>query len=217
MATVGGQPGLIGPSPLSLGFADYQLAAGQHICAIYENHVEQAAVSVPYVKTGLALRQRVIYLGDERAADELQRLLALEQVPVQQHITQGDLLFLCRDAPYRRHGRLQPGLLLEVGKELVRSSLAEGWPLVRLLGEHTWLLRTPQDITRWLAYESRLDYELPGMPAIIVCHYDRTRLPAEFIDRIIATHPVAVLRGILHANPFYHPPQQFLTSLRRPH
>jgi len=158
----------------------------------------------------------VAFMGEERAALALQQALQEAGLPVQQHLANGDLLFLCREQAFRRGSLVAPDAMLQMGKRLVRASLAQGWPLVRLLGDYAWLLRTRQDITRWLAYESKLNYEVPGLPAIIVCQYDRTRLPADFVDKIIRTHPVAVVGGLLQSNPFYKPPTNFLAVACRP-
>lgn len=198
-----------------LGFADYEMTPGEHICALYETAHEQMELAVPYARVGLQHRQRVVFLGRERVASALLEGLAAKRVPVQQHVMQGDVLCICREAAFRPHGTVEPAAILGLAREVIRDSLASGWSLVRFVGDYAWLLGSSAQIDRWLSYEARADHQVTGWPSLALRLYDQTRLPDAFRLRLLHTHTVVAVGGELRMNHVLLPPDHFLTTTRR--
>ena len=48
-----------------------------------------------------------------------------------------------------------------------------------------------------------------------VCVYDAGRLSGGMLIDLLRTHPLTVMNGVLHENPFYTPPNEMLRELRR--
>lgn len=72
----------------------------------------------------------------------------------------------------------------------------------------------PADIcTDFLEYEARLNEVVPEGRDTVVCLYDLSKSSAALIADVLRTHPVVILGGLLHENPFYPPVDQFLHEL----
>jgi hypothetical protein len=55
----------------------------------------------------------------------------------------------------------------------------------------------------------------PRHEATIVCTYDLSRFSASSVIDVLRSHPVAVIGGIVHENPYYLPPGELLVELRQ--
>ena len=49
---------------------------------------------------------------------------------------------------------------------------------------------------------------------VVVCTYDLNRFSATGVMDILRTHPQVIVGGILQENPFYVPPEEFLSELQ---
>jgi hypothetical protein len=63
-------------------------------------------------------------------------------------------------------------------------------------------------------YESRLNYIMPKYDQVTVCSYDVTKFSAAVVMDILRTHPQVIIGGILRENPYYLPPDEFLSEVR---
>ena len=64
-----------------------------------------------------------------------------------------------------------------------------------------------------LEYEARandiwLRQDGPVNP--VICTYDLTKFGGEVVVDVMRTHPMIIIGGILQANPFFMPPDEFL-------
>ncbi|MFL6336140.1 MAG: hypothetical protein ACJ754_22770 [Pyrinomonadaceae bacterium] len=48
----------------------------------------------------------------------------------------------------------------------------------------------------------------------VICVYDLAKFGGETVIDIMRTHPLVVIGGSLHQNPFFVPPEEFLSELR---
>jgi hypothetical protein len=48
----------------------------------------------------------------------------------------------------------------------------------------------------------------------VICAYDLSKFGASVVIDAMRTHPVVIVGGLLHENPFYVSPEQFLLELR---
>jgi len=206
----------LGDGPLGVGFADYEMRPGDHLPAFSDTDLQRRSVVVPFAATGLRHRQRVAWLGSEQSALAFQEDLQQAGVNVLEHLMRGSLIMLCRVAELRREGMLDPLRVVAAGRKLIRASVREGWPLVRLVLDMGSLLQSGEDIKRWLSYEALARQDVPGTPTLVLVHHDRRHLPEDFTSRSVACHPVSVLSGELHPNPWWRPPRDFLSVVGRP-
>ena len=96
----------------------------------------------------------------------------------------------------------------------LQSGAAGGYPLTRLLAHMEWALLDKQGVEDLLEYETRLNYVLPKYEDPVICTYDLTKIRCTMAIDIMRTHPVVIMGGLLHENPFFVPPDQFLREIR---
>jgi hypothetical protein len=65
---------------------------GEHRCLIYETAAEQMAAIVPFVKEGLARKERCIYIADDHTSDKIATALAAAGVNVSHERERGALM-----------------------------------------------------------------------------------------------------------------------------
>ncbi len=63
-------------------------------------------------------------------------------------------------------------------------------------------------------FESRVNHVWNCHDDVVICVYDLAKFGAEVVVDMIRTHPMIVIGGILHQNPFFVPPEEFLPELR---
>ena len=54
----------------------------------------------------------------------------------------------------------------------------------------------------------------PRYDDLVVCAYDLTKFGAGVMMDVLRTHPLVIIDGFLHENPFFVPPDEFLRELR---
>jgi hypothetical protein len=69
------------------------------------------------------------------------------------------------------------------------------------------------DPDEFMAYEARLTQRLQGYGDPVVCCYDVTRLDAPLVFDVLRTHPLAMVDGVPHVNPFFGPTKEFMTEI----
>jgi len=49
----------------------------------------------------------------------------------------------------------------------------------------------------------------------VICTYQLSKFGGDTLIDIMRTHPMIIIGGLLHRNPFYVPPEEFLREVRR--
>ena len=56
---------------------------------------------------------------------------------------------------------------------------------------------------------------IPKYEDPVICTYDLSQFGAEVVIDILRVHPLVIIGGIMHENPFYTPPDEFLQELNQ--
>ncbi len=188
------------------------LKPGSHLCCFYETEAEHRAILTPYLQYGLARGEKVIYIVDERTADVVQRYLHDAGLAVEDYIDRGQLVLLTSEETYVKHGVFDPEAMIALIQAEVDKALDEGYPLLRLTGEMTWVLRGLPGSQRLIEYEARLNEFLPYVQCIALCQYDQRRFQPDLLLNILYTHPIVAVGALVLDNVYYTPPAVFLHS-----
>jgi hypothetical protein len=104
--------------------------------------------------------------------------------------------------------------MLALIQEVLENGRSRGFGMTRLWANMEWALEDLPGVHDIIEYETRLNKFLPGYDDIIVCTYDLNKFSAPIVIDIMRTHPQVIISGVLHENPFYMPPDEFLDELR---
>ena len=99
--------------------------------------------------------------------------------------------------------------------ELIRDHAATGQPPMRLVGQMGWVFSSPPGIEQLVAYEASVNEVLNRGKTPTVCVYDVRRLSGSMMMDLLRAHPLTVMNGVLHENPFYTPAEEMLRELKQ--
>jgi PAS domain S-box-containing protein len=188
------------------------LMPGNHLCCIYETEEEHRALVTPFLRKGLELGQKVMYIVDAHTAETILGYLEHDGVDVKQYLEGGQLLILTQNESYMRNGVFSPDDMINLLRSETEKVLAEGYTALRVTGEMTWALHGLPGSERLIEYETRLNNFFPGSKCLAICQYDKRRFSPAVLMDVLHTHPIAVLGTKVYDNPFYIPPAEMLSQ-----
>jgi hypothetical protein len=200
-------------SEVRLGGVD--LAQSRHICAFFNSAEENYRSLMPFIKDGFDRGEKAFHIVDPALrADHCERLKRAA-IPVDSAIESGQLEVRPWEEAYLRGGHFDQDAMLALIEQVLRNGKSQGFPLTRLVANMEWALEDRPGVHDIVAYESRLNFILPKYDDPVVCVYDLAKFDAQTVMDILRTHPVAMVGGILHENPFYVPPTDFLAEVQK--
>ena len=85
---------------------------------------------------------------------------------------------------------------------------------MRLVGQMGWVFASPPGIEDLVAYEASVNEVLNRGRTPTVCVYDVRRLSGSMMMDLLRAHPLTVMNGVLHENPFYTPADEMLRDIQ---
>jgi hypothetical protein len=76
-----------------------------------------------------------------------------------------------------------------------------------------WVFSSPPGIEQLVEYEASVNEVLNRGRTPTVCVYDVRRLSGSMIMDLLRAHPLTVMNGVLHENPFYTPAVELLRDI----
>jgi hypothetical protein len=196
--------------PIEIGGA--KLGRHRHACAFFASRDEEYQTLLPFVRDGLQRREKAFHIVDPGLADDHRSRLTAAGIDVPSVETAGQLEVRVWHDAYLRDGRFDQKRMLSLIQEVLEAGRG-GFPLTRLVAHMEWALTGHPGVGDIVEYESRLNYVLPKYDDPVICTYDTSKFGGELIVAIMRTHPVVIVGGAVHENPFYTPPDVFLKEL----
>jgi hypothetical protein len=184
----------------------------RHICAFFRDPEEEYRVMLPFIKDGLERGDRAFQIVDPKLRDEHRRRLAAGGIDVAQQELTGQLQLHSVHDLYLRDGHFEVTRMLNAMLQLL--SARNETSISRITGHAEWAGEDWPGVEDFLEYEARLNHVVPEGRDTVVCLYDLSKTSAALIVDVLRTHPMVILGGVVHENPFYTPVEQFLAELR---
>ena len=184
-----------------------------HACAFFHDREEEYRLLLPFVQEGFAQRDKIFQIVDGRHRDERLRRIGALGVDVPAAEASGQLEVRAWENAYLRQGRFDQYAMLALVEDVL-GKCKNQFGLTRLWANMEWSLEDFPGVDDIVEYESRLNAVTSRFDDVVVCTYDLNRFSATVIMDILRTHPQVIVGGILQENPFYVPPEQFLSELR---
>jgi signal transduction histidine kinase/CheY-like chemotaxis protein len=183
-----------------------RLQKGDHLCLIHETAAQQAAALIPYFKGGIRAGERCLLITSAATCRRLERALAAAGVDIDGETERGALVCLTESGDWIFEPGLHPGETLDLLRRAEQQALDDGFSGLRVSWDMVWLMQGDRDAGHLTELEALLNRFLRGSRTSLLCQYSRERTPAELIDSVLRTHPLAVLRDQLCHNGYYEPP-----------
>jgi hypothetical protein len=180
-----------------------------HACAFVMGDDEERDVIDPFFVEGMSRGEKAMYIVDPARRDEHEKRL-------QSSAPSLDLLDVTtwNDA-HLQGGSFDPIRMMASLEELMREHAATGRPPMRIVGQMGWVFSEPPGIDALVAYEATVNDVLNRGKTPTVCVYDVRRLKGSMMMDLLRAHPLTVMNGVLHENPFYTPADEMLRDLER--
>lgn len=203
-------PGCYGPGvSLNASLAHTQFRDHFHVCAFVMGPEEERAIIEPFFVEGMRHGQKAVYYVDPAQRDEHEaRLRTSAPSPDMVEVT------TWQDA-HLKGGSFDQDRMMAALEEMIAGNAASGNPPVRLVGQMGWVFSSPPGIEQLVAYEASVNDVLNRGKTPTVCVYDVRRLSGSMMMDLLRAHPLTVVNGVLHENPYYTPADEMLRDIRR--
>ncbi len=195
-------------------FGGVTLGRQRHICAFFNSIDEEHSVLRSFIKDGFAQGEKAFHIVDPALQQEHLKRLAEAGINVQRTTGTGQLEVRRWQDAYLREDHFDRDAMLALIEEVLQSGAAAGYPRTRLLAHMEWALLDKPGVDDLVEYETRLNYVLPKYDDPVICTYDLSKFGSSVVMDIMRTHPAVIIGGVLHENPFFVPPDQFLLELK---
>jgi hypothetical protein len=187
-----------------LGFFGRSVPAGSHVCAFYSDSATRDEVVMPFLAQGLRTGEKCICVLASLGPKELLARLS-HHVDLDLSVERGQLELATPTDIFLRTGKFVPADMLNFWKNAATTAKAANYAFARAVEE------MPRELDadgrrQFVRYEARLTEEATDLPELFLCLYDLRLSGAEVLMDVLRTHPVAIVDGILHDNPYYVPP-----------
>ncbi|KPJ64086.1 hypothetical protein AMK68_02345 [candidate division KD3-62 bacterium DG_56] len=203
---------------VNLGFGgDRKIESGSHICAVYDNRSQLMDILVPFIACGLDNRELCVVVGDDALMADVRRALSERGMNPDRYVIGEQLLFLTAIDHYYAESRFNVERLVRAVDDLMELVISQGFQSARVAGDNTPVMdHIVQSLGDWVQYEARLNVGLRGKSVVALCIYNQRRTPGQVMTTMLKTHPLVVMDGVIHENPFYQEPDQLLGGLPAP-
>jgi hypothetical protein len=198
----------------SVQVAGTALGQQRHICAFFNSIDEQHRVLRSFIKDGLDRGDKAFHLVNPDLREEHLRRLAEAGINVQDAVGTGQLeVWPWQDGPLFS-GRFDQDTWLASFERVLQSGPAAGYAQTRFLAHMEWALVDLPGVDDLIEFETQVNYVVPKYEDVVICAYDLSKFGASVVMDALRTHPVVIIGGLLHENPFFVPPDQFLLEIR---
>ena len=193
---------------VQLGLSDRSVPAGSHICAFYSDSVTRDQTVMPFLAQGLRTGDKCICVMSSLSPEDVLTRLG-HHVDLDRSVERGQLELATPADAYLRTGQFDADDMLDFWKETATAAEAADYGFARAAGE------MPRELDadgrrQFMRYEARLTECVAELPEVILCLYDLRLSGAEVLMDVLRTHPLAVVDGVVHDNPYYVSPETLL-------
>jgi hypothetical protein len=196
---------------LELGFGGYSCNWGLHICGLYETEAERDEIIMGFLHEGALQNDIQLYCPAERTKESFVKDYSRIYPDCTAHLNDPSLFSInsAKDL-YYPDGTFSPISMDKGLNQFYEDSQKGGRRNVRAAAEMVWALQAIPGIEHLMAYESRLNYFIPGKPWISICLYNITKFSGKIIVNVLQTHPYTISGGVITQNPYYQDPDEWL-------
>jgi hypothetical protein len=196
-------------------FAGSMLGAYRHVCAFFSSPQEEYDILLPFVRDGVERGERAYHVFPGRHLDEHFKQLRSAGIDVTEAQRRRQLDVTSVEETCLPGGHFDKDSMLALIPTALESGARLGFPLTRMIVHAETVLEEWSRVNEWIEFEARLNDVLPRYDDPVICAYDANLLNGAVAVDILRTHPVAIIGGLLHENPFFVPPREFFRKARQ--
>jgi len=195
-------------------FAGSQLAETRHVCAFFNSEEEEYRVLLPFIRDGFGRGERAVHVVNPGQQQDHLKRLASAGIDAATARQKGQFELRTNTEAYIRDGRFDQDRMLEVFEQLANANAASGFPLSRIVCRMDWVVEQGSYVDDVVEFESRVNHVWSHHEDAVICTYHLGKFGGDTVIDIMRTHPMVIIGGLLQHNPFYTPPEEFLSEVR---
>lgn len=186
----------------------------RHICAFFSSDDEEYRVLTGFIMEGFTRGEKAVHVvNPDQYKDHVHRLSA-KGIDVVDAQRRGQLELHTNTETYLPDGRFDQDRMLEAFERMASGNNRTGFPRSRIICRMDWAAASQAYINDLIEFESRVNDVWQRHNDTVICTYQLRKFGADAVIDIMRTHPVVIVGGTLHQNPFFVPPQKYLQELR---
>lgn len=195
-------------------FAGSRLDESRHVCAFFSSDDEEYRVLLPFIKEGFECGDKAVHVVNP--GQNIEHLRRLTEAGIDTAAAQqcGQLELRTNTETYLRDGNFDSDRMLEAFEQIASGNAKGGFPLSRIVCHMEWAAEGSPHVGKLIEFESRVNEMWRRHDDAVICTYDLAKFGGDTVIDILRTHPMVIIGEILHQNPFFVPPEQFLLEYR---
>jgi len=164
---------------------------GTHVVALYESTAALRELLAAFVAEGLRAGELCLWVLSSLTPEEALEALGRHVPDVRARLSRGQLVLAQSRDWYLADGSFDASRVLRAWKERLDAGLKAGYAGARVTGDTSFL--EPEHFAAFMDYETRLDRELHGLRAIVVCTYRVDQWSAPNLVDVIQRHDCSLI------------------------
>lgn len=185
-----------------------------HVCALFDSRDEEYRILGPHYREGIEAGEKCFHVCDPEICNEHRDRLASEGVNVAASLERGQLEIASWHDIYLKDGYFDQDRMLGMLEETIARGKERGFAGTRLMGNMSWVFLSKPGTEQLIEYEARINDVLAKTRQPTICVYDVRRMSGKMMMDILRCHPLTLIGGVVHDNPYYTPPDRLLAELR---
>lgn len=196
---------------IDLGFTATKVPPGTHICQIFNDADERTDSLLRFMSSGLRAGERTACFSENITEPALDEFLREQGGALEAAKRRGAFTLAGTASVYFQGGTFDPSRMLGLLTDYHRQAVSAGFHHARVIGEMTAEIDRIPGGSRLLEYEAKVSLLVRDFPLTAVCQYDAREFSGSTIMDVLKAHPMMVVRGNVVHNPFFVPPEEYLT------
>ncbi|HEU5400566.1 MAG TPA: MEDS domain-containing protein [Terriglobales bacterium] len=197
-----------------ISFAGSQLVETRHVCAFFNSDDEEYRVLLPFIKDGFGCGHKAVHVVNPHQRSEHLQRLATAGIDTAAGERDGQLELRTNTETYLRDGRFDKDRMLNAFEQIASGNVPGGFPMSRIVCRMDWAAQGTSYVDDLIEFESRVNRVWENRDDAVICTYHLGKFGGDTVIDIMRTHPMVVIGGTLHRNPFFVPPGEFLREFR---
>lgn len=195
-------------------FAGSHLTEYRHVCAFFNSEEEEYRVLLPFIKEGLHSGEKAVHVINPDQREEHLKRLVTAGIDIAGAQQRGQLELKTNTDTYLQGGRFDKERMLSAFEQIASGNAGSPFPFSRIMCRMDWAAASEAVIENLVEFESRVNYVWNRHDDVVICTYYLSKFRGDTVVDIMRTHPMIIIGGILQQNPFFVPPDEFLSELR---
>ena len=195
-------------------FAGSHLTDFRHVCAFFNSEEEEYRVLLPFIKDGFDSGEKAVHVVNPDQCDEHLNRLVSAGIDIAGAQQRGQLELRTNTDTYLQDGRFDKERMLGAFEQIASGNAGGSFPFSRIVCRMDWAAASEPVIENLVEFESRVNHVWNRHDDIVICTYYLSKFGGDTVVDIMRTHPMIIIGGILQQNPFFVPPEEFLSELR---